>query len=682
MLYNSKDNSACYFPPILGNGEISFAPDCEGTMNYTMSQYVEKGLTAFDGLVVRCGRRCSRTARTGNSFLFSFGRIFFGEGSRLEDWSQELIEEKGCVESNCTYADGVNILSNAFIHPTANIYALNKVFENSADKEYYYDFVLEGFNDAMKEITTLLYTRVVDTQVCIGFKMYGMDVYTGEIRLCMDVPFDMQEIENGVRLTFKAKTGDNATLFYYLEDNLEVQDFAAALDSLNDKINSLGYTGLLAECVTNYGEFFDQGYVKSADERLNAIYKTSLYDLKCYTTKYSVPIGLNNNYWNGRYFAFDEYYSFFGLLTSNRAEIAKRVPDFRLDVCLDKALWLASDCHKNENTEETAKFFWETGEKADVELAPPGTWIDHIFHMPVVGIGAYEYYEFTHDKEFLSRCYRMIRACAKYFTRWMVYRDDKRTYIGKCTDLERLGSAVENPFMTACGAIKLLECCADAAEILGIDEEYRKECRETAAELRKNLPVENGMYVPLLNCEQKSIAVFAGKYPFNVIDDDDENLHKAWQDFEVNGGKYGNMYPQGKNISPWYACWKAEGYARCNMADEAYNALCESYKSAGVFNELFEINEETVRIKPWFTTAGGMFISSVNEMLIQSEGKTVTILPAYPEKAGDVSFKLAVKGGAVANVVVENQKLKHISITKCGQDVTSEYEIFFRKVRM
>ena len=95
MLYNSKDNSACYFPPILGNGEISFAPDCEGTMNYTMSQYVEKGLTAFDGLVVRCGRRCSRTARTGNSFLFSFGRIFFGEGSRLEDWSQELIEEKG-----------------------------------------------------------------------------------------------------------------------------------------------------------------------------------------------------------------------------------------------------------------------------------------------------------------------------------------------------------------------------------------------------------------------------------------------------------------------------------------------------------------------------------------------------------------------------------------------------------
>ena len=260
----------------------------------------------------------------------------------------------------------------------------------------------------------------------------------------------------------------------------------------------------------------------------------------------------------------------------------------------------------------------------------------------------------------------------------MVYRDGEKFYIGKCTDLERLGAAVENPFMTACGAIKLLECCADASEVIGIDEEYRKECRYVALKLRESLPIENDMYVPHLNCEQKSIAVFAGKYPFNVVDADDEKLTKAWEDFEINGALYGNMYPKGKNISSWYACWKTEAYARAKMAEKAYKTLQESYKSTGVFNELFEINEEGVRIRPWFTTASGMFISSVDEMLVQSEGKTVTILPAYPEEAGDVSFKLAVKGGAVVQADVKNQKLENICISRNGKDVTSEYEILFR----
>ncbi len=678
MLYNGKENAACYFPPILGNGEISLAPDCEGMLNYTMEQYAQNGPTAFDGIVVRCGRRCSPTAATGSSFLFPFGKFRFGKNGDLTDWKQQLFEERGCIESNCTYSDTTEIFTSCFIHPTLNIYAINKTFKNSTGKEFYYDFILEGFNNAIAKLMNILYIKRVDNEVRIGFKMYGMDVYAGEVRLYMDKHFEVENIQNGVRLKFKVDDGDSASLFYYIEDDLETEDYVKELDKLNERIKQCGYTGLIAECEENYKEFFEKGYVKTDDEKLNAIYKTALYDLKCYTTKYSIPIGLNNWYWSGRYFAFDEYYSFFGLLTSNRPELAKRVPAFRLEVCLEKAIRLASDCHKTEKSDEAARFFWETGEKSDVELSPAGTWIDHVFHMAVVGIGAYEYYEFTNDKEFLSRCYRMIKACAKYFTKWMVYKDGDRVYIGKCTDLERLGAAAENPFMTACGAIKLLECCADASEILGIDEEYRMECRKTAAELRKSLPVENDMYVPLLNCEQKSIAVFAGKYPFNVIDSGDKKLTKAWEDFEVNGAMYGNMYPKGKTISAWYACWKAEAYARAGLAEKAYTALKESYKSAGVFNELFEINEEAVRLRPWFTTACGMFISSVNEMLIQSEGKCITILPAYPEKVGDVAFKLAVKGNAVAEVVVKNQKLEYICISRDGKNITDEYEIFFR----
>ena len=683
MIYHSETNLEYYFPPILGNGDISLAPDCEGMIDYTAEDYEKKGLNAFDGMLARCGRRSNNSKRMMRSRLFSFGKFKFSEGSKLKKWSQELICEKGRVSSTCEYADGAVIDTECFIHPKYNIYAVNKTAaEPSADNTYEYTFTLDGFNDATREVETIRYVKADGDEMIVGFRMYGVNVYTGEVRLCMNVPFEATETENGFVIRYSAAKGESAALFCYLEDNYESSDYIADLENLKKVIDKKGFSGLMQDTENNYEDFYKTGFVKTDDETLNQIYKTALYNLKCYTTKNSVAIGINNGYWDGKYFAFDEYYSYYALLTSNRMELAKRVPTFRTDVCLERAIKVASDCHRNEDTEEMARFFWETDEESYVEMSPVGPWLDHVFHMATAGIGAWEYYEFNRDKEFLSHCYRMIRACAKFFTKYMTYRDGDRLYIGKCTDLERLGAAVENPFMTSCGAIKLLESCADASEVLGIDDDYRAECRYIASKLRESLPRENGMYVPLANCKQKSIAVFAGKYPFNALESDDEMLIRAWKDFEVNGVKYGNMYVCGVGISSWYACWKAEAYARAGMADEARSALEASYKSAGVFGELYEINEPGVRLKPWFTTASGMFVSSVNEMLLQSDGSTVNIMPAYPEKCGDACFRLAVKGGAVADVFVENSSLKNVKITKDGKDVTADYTVLFRGCRV
>lgn len=678
MMYDNSRNSDCYFPPVLGNGEIAFSPDCEGMIGYTYKTYKEKGIGAFDGIVVRCGRRTNNNARTVTSRLFSFGKFTFNEGSQLQDWTQELKTDEGCIESVCSYVDGAKIFSKYFIHPKMNIYALQKTFKNiGKNKKFSYDIIVDGYSDALKELTNILYTRVEGSEAKIGFRMYGMDVYTGEVRIFIDKKFEASPLQNGLHIEFEANEDERINFFYYLEDNLETDDYNIKLDELKTQIDKNGFDGLAKECEEEYKKFYETSYVNTYDEKLNNIYKTALYHLKCYTTKYSVPVGLNNGAWDGRYFAFDEYYSFLALLGANKKELAKRVPTFRLEVCLETALNYAKSVHSHEEGNEIARFIWETGEKGDIELSPIGFWQDHVFHMSVIGIGAYEYYEYTHDEEFLKRCYRMIRACAKFFTEYMVYRDGEKYYIGRCTDLERLGFGVMNPFMTACGAIKLLECCAKAALILEIDDEYRKQCEKTALKLRESLPVENGMYVPFLNCDQKSIAVFAGKFPFNVLEKDDEKLLKAWQDFEENGAQYGNMYAMGNNISPWYACWKAEGYARAQIPEKAYAALKESYKSVGVFNEMFEINEQKIKKRPWFTTASGVFVSAVNEMLLQSEENRVYILPAFP-LLGDVSFKLAVKGGAVAEVKIENGKLKFVQIMADDKDVTDNYLIFFR----
>lgn len=679
MLYDSRRRSDCYFPPILGNGDISFAPDCEGMLNYTLDDYWNgSGMEAFDGIVVRCGRRSNNSAKTGTSRLFSFGKFKFNEGSALKEWSQELMAEKGRVESICRYEDEVEILSKALIHPTHNIYALNKTFDNiKKSKKFSYDVVIEGYNDAIAQLTKVTHTRICENEVAIGFQMYGMDVYTGEVRVFTDKEFNALPIRNGIRIEFEASEGESISFYYYLEDDLETSDYSRCLDELKAMIDRCAFAGLEKECEENYKEFFSLGFVNTNDKKLDDIYKKALYNLKCYTTKYSVPVGLNNGAWDGRYFAFDEYYSFYALLGANRKDLAKRVPTFRLEECLETAINNATPWTKRAEG-EIAKFLWETGEKGEVELSPVGYWLDHVFHMAVIGIGAFEYYEYTLDKDFLKRCYRMIRACARFFSEYMIYRDGEKYYIGRCTDLERMGFGVLNPFMTSCGAVKLLECCAKAARILETDEEYAKRCEMLARKLRKSLPVQNGMYVPHLDCNQKSIAVFAGKFPFNVIDNKDEKLLKAWEDFEDNGSSFGNMYAVGSKISPWYACWKAEGYARMGMAKKAYEALRQSYESAGVFNEMFEINEAAVKKRPWFTTASAVFISTVNEMLLQSDEKVINILPAFPVSKENISFKLAVKGGAVASVRIENGLPVSVILMKDDKDVTEEYEIYFK----
>lgn len=111
----------------------------------------------------------------------------------------------------------------------------------------------------------------------------------------------------------------------------------------------------------------------------------------------------------------------------------------------------------------------------------------------------------------------MIQAYAKYYTLSAIYENsDGSLYIRKCTDLERLGASVENPFFTSCGVIKTLETFVKASEILNRDSEYRKECDYKAKMLRKSLPNDGEKYVPFKKCSQKSMAIFAGKYPFDV----------------------------------------------------------------------------------------------------------------------------------------------------------------------
>ncbi len=357
-----------------------------------------------------------------------------------------------------------------------------------------------------------------------------------------------------------------------------------------------------------------------------------------------------------RYFAFDDYFSFMGLATSGHLATAAKIPHFRfrtLEVSQNRA-------HRyfGEHRRAGARYAWEQLEDG-VESAPGGFWLEHIFHMAHVALSCWNHYQFSGDREYLRQeGYPVIAECARFYQSQHIYRIAPERYIvGKCTDLERLGAGRENAFMTTCGVIATFEAAAEAAERLATDGDEARQWRFLAAKLRESLPVEGEKYVPYPGCEQKSIAVFAGLFPYPVLSPDDSRQAAAIADYLREETTYGNMYPVGNSVCSWYAGWKGLAFARLGDLPHTLACIAQAVGEANDFSEIFEISQPAHH--PWFTTAEGSYIQMVNESLLQSTEREVRIVA---QGMRDCAFKLAGRGGVMVEAEVENGSLVKLAL--------------------
>ncbi len=653
MRYNSTENRLDYAPVFAGNGDIALALDEEGTLNYSDNDKINVKASAH---VFRAGRRSLFNMRRKQNYnLLTYGSFKFYVNSKLKSFNRELVLPDGYQTSECNY-ESCSIRSRFFVHYNLPFYALEKTFDCDMSG-LKYEFIYKE-NDYNLSIFDNVKVAKCKNGATVSFKICAQDEYEGKVKILLSKSCDVS-VENGrIFFTFDAKKGESVTFFVGINDNF---------DDGNTKLPNLvkvGFQKLLDESIKLWNEYFNQGYIVSENKKLNDTYLVALYHLKTFTTKWSIPVGIYDKAWDGRFFAFDEYYGFLGLVGANRTDEAKRVPSFRLKNCFITAKNRAVPWFTPQS-EIQARFMWETNEHGN-EAAPYGFWNDHVFHMCVIGLGAYEYYEYTLDKEFLKDCFPMIKACAKFFSCNMVYTENGKPYVGKCTDLERLGASKERAFMTTCGAIKLFEVCAKAYNVLGVDDEYKLECEKLSEQLKYSLPTDDEKYLPYPNCKERSIGVFSCKFPFNVLENNDKKMINAFEDYIANESVYGNMYHGGSKVSPWYCAWKANAYARCKMSENTENALFQYFDSTGAFNESFEINEEGKRLRPWFMTASGVFMSAVNEMFVQCDGKTLELLPATTIK--NVKFKLRVKGGIVVEAEIIEGEIRKLSLTLTSKD--------------
>ncbi len=686
MIYDYFNYRDKYSAPFIGNGSIALQIGPDGSMN---SVSAESKISSYPSKCVWWAGR--RYVGEQTKPLIPFGRFFDDLNEKPISAKQELDVISAEVVCETEYPKG-KVKTFAFVDTNENLIVIKKDILPESELDYSFTYCLcQKDNEKCCPELMNVSAETFENGGKLNFEMTDRVNYRGVINIVCDSDVITEKNSNSVKLSIKAKKAVSIIFYVLFADNIDYEDLDSFSYSAIQKSLSKGYSLLKERHGIVWKKYYDEGYAYTGNLNIDKAYLTSQYHMKCFSTKWSLPVGLYDTAWDGRYFGFDEHYIMLGLLTSNHFNDAKKVPMFR-KTGLSHAISRSSSKDRN-----AAHYPWETLEDG-TEASPYGWWNGHIFHMGTIPLSGWEYYLYSADIDFLRDiAYPMLDSCAEFFRVHAIYRiDGGKLVIGRCTDLERLGSDVINPYMTTCGAIAVLKAFAKASRILNVNIDLADECDSISSELIEYLPNDGKKYIPCHGCNDRSIGVLSGTFPFDVISRDSELQKNAIFDFLDHEQTYGNMYPFGKGVCSWYACWKSIVFTRLGYPEKATEAIQYVAGTVGDFGEVFEISEKEsgLYLRPWFTTAAGMFVRSVNEALLSyDENDNLSLLSGLDQSFKNISFKLPAKGGITIELVLNNDKItklvaygnKHCKINKLKVSLPSrfggnrELEIIFDK---
>ena len=655
-----------YVPPLVSNGSLCLLVDYQG--GQTQRSYVNMTPTLFWE-----GRRYGPP----NDQLIPFGHFetdVFADGKMLPmpaKWTQTLDTKAALVTCRNEYDKGLVVETSVFTPLSHDLVVIKKRISasnaslRSARLTFNYRFADKGNeNRPPRRVTDACAWNEASQSAEFRFQADAYCACEGIIAVFSDKPVAAAIDKQAVALTseFALEAGKPHEVTFYLlfADSLEGKDYADRAAKLQARARQEGYNGLFAEHQKAWGAYWDESYVHLPEAKLETAYDTAQYHLRANATKWSFPVGIFSTHWAGRFFGWDEMFCYQALVSSNHREIARRGPEFRC-AGLKTALYRAA--HYGKPGTFGARYPWETLEDGS-EAAPPGFWMEHVFHMSNIALAAWFQYLYTEDLKYLEKTgYPVIKECARFFLANMVYETpDGGMFIGKCTDLERLGPAKVNPFMTACGAIYTLEAGARAAALLKADDAEAAAWQHAAAKLREALPVEGDRYVPYAGCKDESVATLGGLFPYPVFDEMNMRQRNSVYHYVKEGRAFGNMYQMGTSVCAWYLGWMAAALAEMGDKEEPVKLLDEAAAGSGCFGEMFEINEEKVSRTPWFSTASGNVVYALNQMLVQNRGERILIAQGVPEAWKDFAFKLACHGDLAIEVEVKGGRLARLTL--------------------
>ena len=213
---------------------------------------------------------------------------------------------------------------------------------------------------------------------------------------------------------------------------------------------------------------------------------------------------------------------------------------------------------------------------------------------------------------------------------------------------------------------ELFDITAKAAAILNTDSAWIKELKKKRARLAPDR-IGSGGYLqewivdrPNMVSGQRHTSHLIGVFPGSTITmDGTPDLAKAaMKSLELRG-------LSNDNRRSWTWPWRTALWARFREKEQAYSMVCH-YINYNVLDNLFG-NHPPMQMDGTFGMTAG-----ISEMLIQSHGDRIILLPALPEQWANGSVKgIRARGNISVTMVWENGKVTSYALTTTDENPRS-----------